>query len=234
MPRDLFGDVTSPSITLGSRKWYTVPLSLVAHTAILVPIVLVPLLATDVLPSPRELMTVTIVDPPTPPEPPAPRREIEKPRPAPNPDAAPLVTPEDIKPELPGFEPVDAVAGVPEGLVSGAEIVIEPPPPSAIASPHQPMRPGGQVKYPVKRHHVAPLYPVIAQHARIQGVVILEATIDVNGKVENVRVLRPLFSLLDQAALDAVRQWEYSPSTLNGVPVPVIVTVTVTFTLNKE
>lgn len=75
-----------------------------------------------------------------------------------------------------------------------------------------------------------PVYPQIAQSARVAGVVIIEATIGPNGKVQNARVLRSI-PLLDQAALDAVKQWEYTPTLLNGVPVPVIMTVTVNFTL---
>jgi protein TonB len=77
---------------------------------------------------------------------------------------------------------------------------------------------------------VAPVYPAIAQSARVQGIVILEATIGVDGKVIDAHVLRSI-PLLDQAAIDAVRQWEYTPTMLNGAPVPVIMTVTVTFTL---
>jgi protein TonB len=75
------------------------------------------------------------------------------------------------------------------------------------------------------------VYPPIAQSARVQGVVILEAVIGPTGKVQDVKVLRSI-PLLDQAAIDAVRQWEYTPTTLNGVPVPVIMTVTVNFTLS--
>jgi protein TonB len=61
--------------------------------------------------------------------------------------------------------------------------------------------------------------------------VILEATIGLTGMVEDVRILRSI-PLLDAAALEAVRQWEYSPTLLNGVPVPVLITVTVNFTLH--
>jgi protein TonB len=64
----------------------------------------------------------------------------------------------------------------------------------------------------------------------VQGVVIIEATIDTEGRVRNAFVLRSI-PLLDQAALDAVRQWEFEPVQLNGVPKPVIMTVTVNFTL---
>jgi protein TonB len=75
-----------------------------------------------------------------------------------------------------------------------------------------------------------PIYPAIAQSARVQGVVIIEATIGPDGRVQDAKVLRSI-PLLDAAALDAVKQWVYTPTTLNGVPVPVIMTVTVNFTL---
>ena len=75
-----------------------------------------------------------------------------------------------------------------------------------------------------------PVYPAIAQSARVQGVVIIEATIGPDGRVQDAKVLRSI-PLLDAAALDAVRQWQFSPTLLNGVPVPVIMTVTVNFTL---
>jgi protein TonB len=66
--------------------------------------------------------------------------------------------------------------------------------------------------------------------AHVQGVVIIEATIGSDGRVQNARVLRSI-PLLDEAALDAVKQWRYEPTLQNGVPVPVIMTVTVQFTL---
>jgi protein TonB len=89
---------------------------------------------------------------------------------------------------------------------------------------------GGAIKSPSRIKNVNPTYPPIAQSARVQGVVIIEATIGVNGKVTDAKVLRSI-PLLDSAALDAVKQWEYTPTTLNGQPVPVIMTVTVNFTL---
>ena len=66
--------------------------------------------------------------------------------------------------------------------------------------------------------------------ARIEGIVILEATIGIDGQVVNARVLRSV-PFLDKEALDAVRQWQFTPTLLNGVPVPVLMTVTVRFTL---
>ncbi|RPJ84760.1 MAG: energy transducer TonB, partial [Acidobacteria bacterium] len=102
-----------------------------------------------------------------------------------------------------------------------------PPPPPP---PQAPVRVGGNIKPPQKVKDVKPIYPAIAQSARVQGVVIIEATIGPNGRVQDARVLRSI-PLLDQAALDAVKQWEFTPTLLNGVPVPVIMTVTVNFTL---
>ena len=71
---------------------------------------------------------------------------------------------------------------------------------------------------------------MVAQQARVQGVVILEARIEADGTVSSARVLRSI-PLLDQAAIDAVRQWEFTPTLLNGVPIPVIMTTTVNFRL---
>ena len=88
------------------------------------------------------------------------------------------------------------------------------------------IRVGGQIRPPIRIKEVAPLYPAIAQSARVQGDVVIEATIDEEGKVADARVVKSM-PLLDQAALDAVRQWEYQPSLLNGVPTAVVTTVTV-------
>ena len=91
------------------------------------------------------------------------------------------------------------------------------------------VRVGGQIRPPVRLNEVAPVYPAIAQSARVQGDVVIEATIDEEGTVADARVVKSV-PMLDQAALDAVRQWQYRPSLLNGVPTAVITTVTVKFT----
>ena len=92
---------------------------------------------------------------------------------------------------------------------------------------------GGGLMPPKKIKDVAPVYPPIAQEARVQGVVIMEARVDEHGNVSDVRVLRSI-PLLDKAAIDAVRQWQYTPTTMNGVAVPVIMTLTVNFTLREQ
>ena len=98
--------------------------------------------------------------------------------------------------------------------------------------PPKPLRIGGVIRQPQRVRDVQPVYPQLALISRTQGIVIIEATIGADGRVMNARVLRSA-PLLDQAALEAVRQWEYTPTTLNGVAVPVIMTVTVAFTLSR-
>jgi TonB family protein len=98
---------------------------------------------------------------------------------------------------------------------------------------YHPLRIGGNVKAPAKIRDVKPIYPPEAQANRLQGVVILEALIDGDGSVVDARVLRSI-PMLDAAALDAVRQWRFMPSLLNGDPVPVLMTVTVNFTLAAQ
>lgn len=84
------------------------------------------------------------------------------------------------------------------------------------------------VKPPRKLRDVRPVYPELALHAHIRGTVILECTIGTDGRISDVRVLKSV-PLLDTAAVEAVRQWIYTPTLLNGAPVSVIMTVTVTF-----
>ena len=114
-----------------------------------------------------------------------------------------------------------------------AQLERVPPPPPPLSPPLQPVRVGGNIPPPRKIKDVRPAYPAIAQSARVQGVVIIEATIGPDGRVEDVRVLRSI-PMLDAAATDAVKQWEFTPTMLNGTPVPVIMTVTVNFSLQDD
>jgi protein TonB len=119
--------------------------------------------------------------------------------------------------------------GIPGGAMGGVVGGIPAPPPPP-PPPQQPLRVGGEIREPKQVRAPQPVYPEIARQAKVQGVVILEATIGKDGRVKDVKVLRPA-PLLDQAAVDAVKQWVYTPTLLNGVPVEVIMTVTVNFTL---
>jgi protein TonB len=115
-----------------------------------------------------------------------------------------------------------------------------PPPPVALGSPtttataawEPPRRArfGGDILAPQQIYMPNPVYPPAAEAARVQGVVMLEAAVGPDGRVSDARVLRSI-PLLDQAAIDAVTQWRYTPTLMNGVPVPTVMTVTVRFAL---
>ena len=146
---------------------------------------------------------------------------------------APVVIPAEIVPEegiglgstvgVPGGVDGGAPGGVVGAVVGGLPLSPAPPPPKL-----EPVRLGGDIRRPVKIRNVAPEYPPLAQQARVEGTVILECTISPKGRVTDVKVLRGI-PLLDGAAVEAVRQWVYNPTLLNGVPVPVVMTVTVNF-----
>ena len=113
-----------------------------------------------------------------------------------------------------------------------------PPPPPPAPRKHQIIKwtPDGVLHVdgagdpPRQIKHVAPVYPPLARAAGIAGVVVLEAVVGPEGRITHARVLRSL-PLLDQAALDAVKQWEFTPTLLNGEPVPVLMTLTIDFRL---
>ena len=109
--------------------------------------------------------------------------------------------------------------------------LMAPPPPPPAAKPPQRVRVGGNVQQANLIRQVKPPYPPLAKQARIQGTVVLEAVISKQGSVENLRVISG-HPLLIQAALDAVKQWKYKPTLLNGEPVEVVTTVTVNFNLS--
>src|SRR5438034_10420485 len=236
----MFGDIVEPSIKVGSQKWYTVPLSVIVHTMIIAAVVIIPLMAADVLPTPPSMMAFVAAPPPPPqpPPPPPPPQAAAAPKPVMevSPNAAPVEAPREIKPET-GIETGNkAVVGVEGGVAGGVAggivggLAEAPPPPPPPPPPPAPVRVGGNIKPPTKTRDVRPVYPSIAQSARVQGVVIIEATIGPDGRVQEAEGLRSI-PLLDAAALDAVKQWTYTPTLLNGTPVPVIMTVTVNFTL---
>lgn len=236
MARDLFGDVTRPFAGAGGRSRFTVPLSLAVHTLVLAGVVVVPLLATAALPALQSRIVFTDFTPvvPPPPPPPSPPSPVAV-EPTANPNAAPIDAPTGITKETPRVvDPsvetrpsVDLVDGIPGSLNTLAPPPPAPPPPEREAPKTVRV---GVVKAPAKVHDVAPGYPAIAQAARVQGIVIIQATIGTDGRVVDATVLRSV-PLLDVAAIEAVRQWRYTPSTLNGQPVAVVMTVTVNFTL---
>ncbi len=244
MQQRLFEDlIESDVVKHKTKQSYTLPVSIAIHALVLLLVVVVPLLTSQDLPEPTSVVKAFFVEPaaapppPPPPPPPAPRqqnqpRPVSTPVPTENKFQAPVETPEQVKPDegidlgVEGGVPGGVEGGVPGGVVGGVVGGLPDAPP-----PAQAVRVGGQIKEPKKLKNVNPAYPDIAKQARVQGVVILECTISPQGRVTDVKVLRGI-PLLDSAAIEAVKQWVYSPTLLNGVPVPVIMTVTVNFRLS--
>lgn len=220
-----------------ARQWQTVLVSIVAHVVALFLLVVVPLLAFNGLPDLRSATEYVPVEMKIPELPAAPRPATPAPAnaaPAPGP---PLEAPSAIAPEIERAPPSVSLAGVPGGadiltgaaLTPGAGVFV---PPAAPPKPPTLVRPGGNVKPPDRIVNVRPDYPPMAIAARVSGSVTIEAIIGTDGVVREAKVLKSV-PLLDEAALKAVRQWRYTPTLLNGVPVSVIMTVTVTFTLDR-
>jgi protein TonB len=215
----------------------SVPVSIAVHVVVLFVLVVIPLLDI-VLPLPAATMETYVLAAPAPPPPPVlpiavPRSTLSRPVSGP-----PTTAPDAIRPEVPTPPPSTPTGNVDSGLPAGfgAEGAVPTPVPPPVA-PAEPARPQpGPVRaaqlpeMPRKVVDVHPVYPEIARSARIEGTVVLEAVVDTAGRVTQLRVLRSV-PLLDQAALDAVRQWRYTPSQYYGRPVSVLMTVTVRFTL---
>jgi protein TonB len=211
--------------------------SFFVHSAMIGVAMVVRIFATTELPEPPQNTTFMRASPDVPEVPPPPVHAVRSTAaPTINHDAAPIKEPDSLAPELP-FLVDTAPSG--EGVVPGAlgesiGELIGPAPPAPAPRAVVPLPPqivGGVVRPPLKVHHVAPTYPAIAQAARVSGVVIVEALIGEDGSVRDAKVLRSV-PLLDASALEAVRQWRFTPTLLNGVPVQVIMSVTVRFTLN--
>jgi periplasmic protein TonB len=247
MPRELFGDVSLRPGRTRTRRSSVVMVSLAAHAVVISALLIAPLFATETLPLPQHggplyvSRDIVLVSPPPPPR----RPTINPSTPSASTTIAPassvpLQAPSGISEET-GAENLPAGSGsgtgtsdVGEGpgLVTGAfgpTQLPQPPPPIG------PVRVYDGVRAPRKLVDVPPVYPPLARAARIEGIVLIEATIGRDGSVEAARVITEKRAgshrLLEEAALDAVRQWKFSPTRLNGVPVPIIMTVTVNFTL---
>jgi protein TonB len=239
MERQLFADILEPPKTSSSKRRLVLTISLAIHVVGLLAVIIVPLLQAQPLPEPADAIKAFFVEPaPAPPPPPPPPPPAKAPPPkavvqAPSQEVkfeVPKEIPQEIKPSSGSGGSGGGVEGGVEGGVAGGIVgglPAEPPPPPVV----QAVRVGGNIKEPTKVKNVAPVYPDIAKQARVQGIVILECTISPQGRVTDVKVLRGI-PLLDQAGVDAVKQWQYTPTLLNGVPVPVIMTVTVNFRLN--
>ncbi|HUG52393.1 MAG TPA: energy transducer TonB [Vicinamibacteria bacterium] len=231
---------------MAKRRSTTLTVSLLVHSVLALALIVVPLLFDEYLPAPTEavrafFVTPAVATPPPPPPPPpapgvrpAPRTPV-----APQPEeparfVAPMETPSEVMPDeglslgVEGGVPGGVEGGVPGGVIGGivGGLPTEAPPPPRV------VRVGGQLKAPKLLHRVQPDYPELAKQARLSAIVIVEAMVGTDGRVESVNVLRgqPLF---DDTAVAAVRQWRYKPLLLNGVPTPFILTVTLVFNIKS-
>jgi len=236
MSHELFDNIVRPSASSGTNRWRLVPLSIATHLLIVAALVIVPFTAVSVFPTPESALAFT--------PPPAPRPIPVVMR------SSPAALRDDIHLNVtaPALHAVQSVAEPPPTmgtLTSTAHswplagppfAVFMPPvaedvPPAAVPpSSAPPVRVGGAIGEPRRVHYVAPVFPAVARTSRTEGVVILEIVVTRDGLIRDATLLRshPMF---DQAALDAVRQWRYTPTTLNGTPVDVTMTVTVRFNL---
>ncbi len=220
--------------------------SIVAHFAVLASLLILPLYFTSGLNIQRFNLTFLVapLPPAAPPPPMAPSAAPRAVRPAPTrvyiagklmaPSFIPkaiLTTPGEIAPPeevamgVPGGMPGGQVGGVIGGILGGAMPVPAVP---AAERPKEPLRVGGNVKPPRLIFGPAPDYPVLARQALISGLVVIEAIIDENGNVTEMRAVSG-HPLLMAAALKAVAQRKYEPTYLDGEPTPIRLRVEVSF-----
>jgi len=221
----------------------TMPLSLALHALALIALFVVPVLTSMSLPEPTAAVRAFFVEPavnaaPAPPPPPPAIRSAGHRSTEPRlQESRGFIAPLDIPAAVPkpgldlgvdGGVPGGVEGGVEGGVVGGVVGGI----PSAPAPPKAPVRVGGAVEAPTRVTYVAPEYPSLARRAHVSGIVVIDAVLSPDGRVTGAKVLRSI-PMLDEAALTAVRQWIYSPTLLDGVPVSVEMTVTVTFVLKN-
>ncbi len=227
-------------------KRATFPLAYMLESIVIGLVVLVPLMKTEALPT-AQLMTFLVAPPPPPPPPPppaaAPVRIIHRVT-AEDLMKAPTVIPKTInpvkdEPERPPQAAVGVVGGVPGGMPGGSPGGVlgsiltanAPPPPPKPTTPKR-IRVGGDVESARLIFQPKPEYPPLAKMARIQGVVKLEAIINKDGTIQDLKVIQG-HPLLVKAATDAVAKWRYQPTLLNGEPVDVVTEIDVNFTLSE-
>ena len=244
-----------------SRKPFTLVVSVITHGSLAAALILVPLFQEQLLPQvamfeplrPPEARVRVVDVVPT-----AKQAAPAQAAPASTDLIAPLAIPKDIARivETPigdtaGFLPAGPggggngpnIAGI-FGLDPGGRVAAPPPlpptpPPAppklpdAPPAPTTPVRTGGEVALSNLVHQVTPSYPALARASRTQGIVILEAVITREGTIDPARI-RVISGhvLLNEAAIDAVKQWRYKPTLLNKQPIEILTTISVNFSFN--
>lgn len=238
--------VASRSVIVQRRRRVTTTCSILVHLLGVTGALVIPVLLSPALPDPARPVHAFFVEPldaPAPPPPPSPRASHAAARPAAQatPAAtaaftAPLEVARELKPEewLDLADEGGTSGGVDGGIPGGVlgAIVGGLPAATAEVPVPPPVRVSGLVKEPVKLVHVDPVYPPVAVAGHVEGVVVIDALIDQRGHVVEATIVRghPIF---EQAAVEAVRRWVYTPTLVDGVPVRVLMTITVRFRLTS-
>ncbi|HET8824195.1 MAG TPA: TonB family protein [Terriglobales bacterium] len=227
---------------LKTKRGRTTLVSFILEAVVVVVLILIPLMFTEALPK-GQLMTFLVAPPPPPPPPPPPAavkivKAVETDivnnqlrTPTKIPKQVKIIQEEEAPPStgivggVPGGVPGGAANGVIGGIISSTPVAV---PKVAV----QRVRVSQGVTQGMKVHDVTPQYPQMAKIARVQGPVVLAAVIGKDGTIQGLRVVSSASPLLNQSALEAVKQWRYRPYILNGEPVEVDTTITVNFTLS--
>src|ERR1700756_767892 len=237
--------VSSPNPKKTNKRW-TIFVSLAFQTLFVAILILIPLIYTEALPKTMMATMLTAPPPPPPPPPPPAATPVVHVKPQVHlMDAGklvqPKVIPKDVKIIKEDAPDVNAgmAGGVPGGVAGGSMGGViggviggmggAPPPPKPTATR---IRQGGAVQAAKLVNKVQPVYPPLARQTRISGTVRLHALISKSGQVESLEVISG-HPLLVRAAMDAVQQWRYQPTLLNGEPVEVDTTIDVIFSLNQ-
>jgi periplasmic protein TonB len=219
----------------GTHKRWTVATSFGIQVIIVGIMILIPLIYTEALP--KGMLNTFLVAPAPPPPPPPPAAPVKVVRPRivqPQTMTAPTVIPkkvEMIKDEAPDVGAAGNGFGVAGGTgdALGGGILNTAPPPPPKAAPAR-IKVGGQVQAANLLHQVLPTYPAIAKTAHVSGTVRLHAVIAKDGSIQELQYVSGP-ALLMRAAMDAVHEWKYKPTQLNGEPVEVDTTIDVVFSL---
>jgi protein TonB len=239
-----------------TAKPWTVAISFIFQTILIGIAILIPLIYTDTLPR-TTLTSFLVAPPPPPPPPPPPAAPVKVQRVIPRQfDAGRLMSPravpkqiaiikeEELPPPtgavgvvggVPGGVPGGAGGGIIGGIIGAAPVAAPPPPPKVeVQKPLTPqrIRVGGNVQQAKLVRQPKPIYPPLAKQARIQGVVRFTAIIGKDGTIQNLQLVTG-HPLLVPSAQEAVKQWVYQPTLLNGEPVEVITQIDVNFTLSQ-
>ena len=228
---------------LKTKRGRTTMVSFILEAIVIVILILIPLMFTEALPK-GQLMTFLVAPPPPPPPPPPPAavkivKQVETDivnnqlrTPTKIPKQVKIIQEEEAPPPTtgivgggPGGVPGGAANGVIGGIINSTPVAV---PKVAVTR----VRVSAGVTQGMKVHDVQPQYPQMAKIARVQGPVVLAAVIGKDGTIQNLRVVSTASPLLNQAAVEAVKQWRYRPYILNGEPVDVDTTITVNFTLS--